>query len=65
MTQLTLKTYYIIERAVSEGIEYGLRRAYKHVDNPDRDQITMEIEQAVMQSLDEVVDFARDIPCEP
>lgn len=57
MKHIKFKTYAIIERAVEEGIAYGLNRAYKHTDDPSKEQIAMEIEQAVMSSLTEVIDF--------
>jgi len=57
MKNLKLKTYEIIERAVEEGITYGINRAYKHEENPSQDHIAIEIENAVMFSLTEIIDF--------
>jgi hypothetical protein len=57
MKNLKLKTYEIIERAVEEGISYGLKRAYKYEENPSQDHIATEIENAVMFSLTEIIDF--------
>ncbi len=54
---IRFKTYRLIERAVEEGIAYGYQRAHKHHDNPGKDHIAIEIEQAVMASLDEIIDF--------
>lgn len=56
---IRFKTYWIIQRAVEEGIAYGLQRAYKHTDNPDNNHIALEIERAVMSALDEIIDFER------
>lgn len=56
---IRFKTYWIIQRAVEEGIAYGLQRAYKHTDNPDNNHIGLEIERAVMSALDEIIDFER------
>lgn len=56
---IRFKTYWIIQRAVEEGIAYGLQRAHKHTDNPDNNHIALEIEQAVMSALDEIIDFER------
>lgn len=56
---IQFKTYWIIQRAVEEGIAYGLQRAYKHTANPDNNHIALEIEQAVMSALDEIIDFER------
>jgi len=57
MTKIKLKTYTIIERAIEEGIAYGIKHAYKHHDEPRQDHLATEIERAVMEALDEVVDF--------
>ena len=59
MRHLQIKTYRIVERAVEEGIAYGLKRAHKHHENPSQDHIAIEIEKAVMFSLSEVIDFER------
>lgn len=56
---IRFKTYWIIQRAVEEGIAYGLNRAHKHEDNPDYNHIALEIERAVMSALDEIIDFER------
>ncbi|HRP44775.1 MAG TPA: hypothetical protein PLU27_08415 [Ginsengibacter sp.] len=56
---IRFKTYWIIQRAVEEGIAYGLQRAYKHTDNSDNNHIALEIERAVMSALDEIIDFER------
>lgn len=40
-------------------IACGLKRAYKHTDNPDNNHIVLEIERAVMSALDEIIDFER------
>lgn len=47
----------IIERAVEEGLEYGWRRAHKHVDAPGKAAILDEQHTAVMGALHEVIDF--------
>ena len=57
MKNLKFKAYEIIERAVEEGISYGLNRAYKHEDSPSQNLIAIEIEKAVMLSLTEIIDF--------
>jgi hypothetical protein len=57
MKNLKFKAYEIIERAVEEGISYGIKRAYKHEENPSQDLISIEIEKAVMFSLTEIIDF--------
>jgi len=52
-----IDTYKIIARAVEEGINYGWNRAHKHVDNPNEHHIKQEIEQAVLNSLSELLIF--------
>jgi hypothetical protein len=43
--------YKIIEMAVSNGVAIGYRRAHKHNDNPNEDQIIDAIENAVMGQI--------------
>lgn len=52
-----IDTYKIIARAVEEGINYGWNRAHKHVDTPNEHHIKQEIEQAVLNSLSELLIF--------
>jgi len=50
--------YAILERAVEEGVAYGWRRAHKYEENPSDLTLRNEIEQAVMNSICEVFNFA-------
>ena len=43
----------VIEQCLENGIAYGMRRAYKHVENPTQQQIELEVYQAVMHEIDE------------
>lgn len=52
---LLTNLYEIVQRAVSEGVQIGWRRAHKHVDNPDEPHIIMSVEREVMSCLDEVI----------
>jgi hypothetical protein len=52
-----IRAYSVVARAVSEGVEYGYRRAHKHVDTPAEDAILIAIEEAVMDELSEVIDW--------
>jgi hypothetical protein len=55
---LVFKAYTIIERAVEEGVRYGIQRAYKHVDDhPSKEHLETEITQAVMSALNEVIEM--------
>jgi len=52
---IRFNSYAIVERAVSEGIAHGYRRAHKHVDNPSESSVQHSIEMAVMNALSEVL----------
>lgn len=54
------KIYVILERAVMEGIESGLRRAYKYTDTPSCEEMKTTIEEDILRSIDEVFDFEDD-----
>jgi hypothetical protein len=47
----------ILETAVSEGVSYGYRRSFKHVENPTEGAIIDNVVEQVMNSLDEWFDF--------
>jgi len=54
---VAVDVYHVIERAVDEGVCYGYSRAHKHTDAPTEETLKNEIEQAVMNSLCEVLEF--------
>ena len=54
---IKVRTYTLLSRAIEEGVEYGLRRAYKHTDKPDHETFLKEIMNAVMSNIDEVFVF--------
>ena len=47
----------ILETAVSEGVSYGYRRSFKHVENPTEGAIIDNVVEQVMNSLDEYFTF--------
>lgn len=47
----------VLDRAIEEGIAYGLNRAYKHTEKPTREQIAEQLDIAIWGSIDEVVSF--------
>lgn len=55
-----IDAYAVISRAIEEGIGYGWNRAHKHTDTPSRDHILTEIENAIMNSLGEVLKYGED-----
>ena len=44
-------TYKLIEKCVEDGVAYGIHRAYKHTENPDRDYMQEKIMEAVMNEI--------------
>lgn len=50
-------SYVILSRAVEHGIDYGYRRAHKHVDAPSEQALCDAIAQAVMSAVCEVFTF--------
>jgi hypothetical protein len=56
-TTVRINAYPIIQDAVANGVAYGVRRAYKHTDDPTQEQISTEVENAVMSALCEVLQF--------
>jgi hypothetical protein len=48
---LKAKVYPLVCDAIEVGIDRGYRRAYKHIDNPDEDQIKSAIYEAVLQEM--------------
>ncbi len=52
-----LKTYSIIADNIVTGIRWGIARAHKHVDNPSREHLENTVYEAVMATLDEIIDF--------
>ena len=51
------KTYPILVEAVENGVKYGYHRAHKHNDNPDRDQVTDAVINAVLNEIFEWFDI--------
>jgi len=55
---LRIRVYPVICDAVLLGVQYGLKRAFKHRDEPaPDDSVANAIADAVMSELGEVVDF--------
>ncbi len=57
MTSIKFKTYNLIEKAIEEGIEYGWRKSHKYEDTPPDEHLKQQLLQAIMVSLDEIIDF--------
>lgn len=57
MSDLKFNAFYIIERAIEEGVSYGVRRAFKHTDQPSEEELITQIEQSVSTSLWEVLEI--------
>ena len=54
---LRLRTYTVVSRAVEEGVAYGIQRAYKHTDAPERESLQEHLEHEVVNALCEIIDF--------
>ena len=52
-----VRLYEVVARAVEEGAEYGVQRAYKYTADPTREQIAEDVSTAVISALCEVIDF--------
>lgn len=59
-SHVKINTYTVIERAVEDGVGYGVMRAYKHTDKPTEEHLKTEIENAVMNALSEVLLFSEE-----
>jgi len=57
---LQVDVYNVVARAVEEGVAYGLRRAYKHVDDPSQESIAEHVEREVLNALCEVIRFPEE-----
>ena len=56
--------YAIISRAIEEGIQFGLNRAYKHTDTPSREEIADALETAILDQLCEFIRFESFVDAE-
>jgi hypothetical protein len=51
------KFHQVLEMAINEGVQYGYRRAHKHVENPTEGAIIDSIQKNVMDCIYEWFDF--------
>lgn len=51
------KSYQLMDMCIEHGVERGLHRAYKHNDNPTKEQISDAIQVAVMHEISEWFHF--------
>jgi hypothetical protein len=47
----------VLETAIEDGVKYGYRRSFKHVENPTEGAIIDSIVEQVMNSLDDWFTF--------
>lgn len=52
---LECKTRTILQQAIENGISFGVRRAFKHADDPTEEEIIENVFREVMSSIDDVV----------
>ena len=50
----------VLEACIESGVEMGVRRAYKHTDNPTEQQIV----DCVIRAVNEQIDFWFIVPYE-
>lgn len=50
-------TYKLLQRCIDDGIASGMRRAFKHTDNPTREEIGLHIERAITNEICEWFKF--------
>jgi hypothetical protein len=55
------KLHKILQTAVEQGVSYGYRRSFKHVENPTEGAIIDSIVEQVMNSLDEWFEFEDEV----
>ena len=51
------KTYVVLDRAIADGVAYGITAAYKHTDKPTTQQIQSHVYTAVMHEMFEWFDI--------
>ena len=50
---MKVRTRFLLEDCINNGIRGGINKAYKHIDNPDNDILASYIEQYIMNAIDE------------
>lgn len=56
-TTVRWNAYDLVQRAISEGIRCGLRRAKKHTSKPTEEDVIDNLEREVMTALCDIMDF--------
>jgi hypothetical protein len=57
---LVANTEYWLDFAFERGIEIGLRKAYKHTDEPTQDDIKVAIYNSIWEGLGEGFKFTKE-----
>lgn len=57
---IKLNSYNIISDAVEMGINYGYMRAHKYNDKPTEQDFKAAIQDGIMNSLSEVIDYGNE-----
>lgn len=55
---MKIKVYDLLRDAVENGAAMGVRRAYKHTENPSQDAIIASVENEVMLAIGNIFDFS-------
>lgn len=54
---MRVRTYKVLARAVGEGAAYGVARAFKHTDSPEREAVKAAVIDAVQAAICDVFEF--------
>tara|TARA_R110000751_G_scaffold26104_1_gene70303 strand:+ start:5855 stop:6040 length:186 start_codon:yes stop_codon:yes gene_type:complete len=52
--------YKILDAAISEGIDSGYTRAFKHTDDPSTLNIKQALDRAIWENINEVFTFEQE-----
>lgn len=55
---MKFKARELIERAVEEGVAFGINCSYKYTDDPSPETIRDNVEREVMSAIEAVLDLA-------
>lgn len=55
--EVRVNVYAVVLRAVEEGTQRGITRAFKHDDAPDAAAIADHVEREIMSALCDIIEF--------
>lgn len=57
---MKVNEYWVLDRAVEEGVNCGYRRAHKHTESPDPTYLRDQIQAEVMNAICEAFEFTTE-----